>query len=223
MRLKNIYNINSIIIVVTLYLVSSCASNEKILSKIEKKKYSVQEKFRSFKVSCTPNQDFSDFYNHEKVYNVQANIEEVWNAYTHLSAKEMWSGPLNKFKEAYSKNDTSAYLKKEGKLLSPNEGNVYELKLKIIRFLKIPVNFEITKISQENKLIEFTYGAENKSKGRQTLIFVDNDSITQIIHQSFFYSGNKFRDKKLYPKYHEKCLNEFHENLKSHILSTTDN
>ena len=89
--------------------------------------------------------------------------------------------------------------------------------------MKIPVNFEITKISQENKLIEFTYGAENKSKGRQTLIFVDNDSITQIIHQSFFYSGNKFRDKKLYPKYHEKCLNEFHENLKSHILSTTDN
>lgn len=204
-------------------LVSSCASNERIFNKIEKKKFTVKEKFRNFSVSCTPNQDFTNFYSHKKIYDVDAEINEVWEAYTQLSAKEMWAGPLNKFKEAYSKTDTSAFLRKDITTPSPQVGTVYELKLKIIRFLKIPVNFEITKISQENKIIEFTYGAENKSKGRQTLTFIDNDSSTHIVHQSYFYSGNKFRDKKLYPKYHEKCLNEFHNNLKSHILSTADN
>jgi hypothetical protein len=221
MRLKKNCIFYSIIIIGTLSLVSSCASNEKILSKIEKRKYSVKEKFRNFSVSCLPSQDFSNFYHHEKVYNVNADINKVWEAYTHISAKEMWSGPLNKFKEAYSQKDTSAYIRKDAFVPSPEVGTIYELKLKIIRFLKIPVNFEITKISQENKIIEFTYGAENKSKGMQTLTFLEIDSTTRIVHQSYFYSGNKFRDKKLYPKYHEKCLNEFHDNLKSHILSTS--
>lgn len=218
---KNFYISCFILNVLIVFLISSCASNEKILRKIEKRKYSVKEKFRNFSVSCLPNQDFSNFYHHEKIYDIDANINEVWNAYTQLSAKEMWSGPLNKFKEGYSKLDTNAFLRKDIITPIPQEGTVYELKLKIIRFLKIPVNFEITKISQENKLIEFTYGAENKSKGKQTLMFIDNDSITKIVHQSYFYSGNNFRDKKLYPKYHEKCLNEFHDNLKNHILNTS--
>ena len=96
------------------------------------------------------------------------------------------------------------------------------MKLKIIRFLKIPVNFEITQLSKEHKIIEFTYGANNKSKGRQTLNFIEMDNYTLIVHQSYFKSDSKFRDKRLYPKFHERCLNEFHKNIVSHIGITLE-
>lgn len=198
-------------------LMFSCASEERVFHRLEKKKLEVKEKFRSFKVSCTKNQDFSSFYSHEKTYFINAEFEDVWAAYTLMQPKEMWAGPLNKFKEAYSKTEENGYIVKESVAPTPSEGMVYELKLKIIRFLKIPVNFEVTELSKERKVIEFTYGAQNKSKGKQTLTFVPMDNYTLIVHHSYFKSGNKLRDKRLYPKFHEKCLNEFHNNVVSRI------
>jgi hypothetical protein len=184
---------------------------------LEKKKLEVKEKFRSFKVSCAQNQDFSTFYSHEKTYVINASFDDTWSAYTMLQPKEMWAGPLNKFQEAYSKTEENGYIEKEEVAPTPSEGMVYELKLKIIRFLKIPVNFEVTDLSKERKIIEFTYGANNKSKGKQTLTFVPMDNYTLVVHHSYFKSGSKLRDKRLYPKFHEKCLNEFHNNVVSHI------
>ncbi len=207
----------TITIIISILLINSCASEERIHKRLNKKKLEVKEKFRSFKVSCAKNQDFSTFYSHEKTYYINAPFEDVWAAYTLLQPKEMWAGPLNKFQEAYSKTGKSGYIKKEEIAPTPSEGMVYELKLKIIRFLKIPVNFEVTELSKEKKVIEFTYGANNKSKGKQTLTFVPMDNYTLVVHHSYFKSGNKLRDKRLYPKFHEKCLNEFHNNVVSHI------
>jgi hypothetical protein len=181
------------------------------------KKLEVKEKFRNFKVSCAENQDFSSFYSHEMKYYINATFDEVWEAYTQLRPDEMWAGPVTRFNEAYSKPEQSGYIKREKMVPTPSIGMVYELKLKIIRFLKIPVNFEITNLSKNDKVIEFTYGAENKSKGRQTLLFIPLDNYTLIIHQSYFKSSSKIRDKRIYPKFHEKCLNEFHKNVVSHI------
>lgn len=209
--------LNIIYLVIVLAILNSCASDERLFRRYEKKKLEVKEKFRSFKVSCAQNQDFSTFYTHEKTYYINSPFEDVWSAYTLLQPKEMWAGPLNKFKEAYSKTDQNGYIVKEEMAPVPSEGMVYELKLKIIRFLKIPVNFEVTELSKENRIIEFTYGANNKSKGKQTLSFIPMDNYTLIVHHSYFKSGNKIRDKRLYPKFHEKCLNEFHNNVVSHI------
>lgn len=213
--MKKLFTYFYLVLAVT--MIHSCASEERLFNRLEKKKLEVKEKFRSFKVSCAANQDFSAFYSHEKTYFINAKFEDVWDAYTLLQPKEMWAGPLNKFKEAYSKSEGNGYVVKEDIVPAPAEGTVYELKLKIIRFLKIPVNFEVTTLSKEKKIIEFTYGANNKSKGKQTLTFVPMDNYTLIVHHSYFKSGNKLRDKKLYPKFHEKCLNEFHNNIVSHI------
>jgi hypothetical protein len=207
----------NIIIIAGVFTLPSCASEERVVHRIDKKKLEVKEKFRSFKVSCDQYQDFTSFYSHEKTYYINAPFEDVWNGYTNLQPKEMWAGPLNKFKEAYSKSEGNGYIVKEDKVPVPAVGTVYELKLKIIQFLKIPVNFEVTQISKENKVIEFTYGANNKSKGKQTLTFVPMDNYTLVLHQSYFKSGSKMRDQRLYPKFHEKCLNEFHNNIVSHI------
>jgi len=192
---------------------SSCASEEKIMVKMHEKKMEVAHQFRSFKTSLSESDNLATFYKHEKTYFMPGSIEDVWSLYCELGPKNMWSGPKNKFKSAYSKSSNTGYYKKEDSIPSATEGMVYELKLKILKVIKVPVTFEITKMSDESKVIEFTYGLENKSHGKQVLQFESKEEGTMITHTSFFKSGNKVRDKRLYPFFHEKCIDEFHENM----------
>lgn len=204
----------SYILLITLssYLIG-CASQEKITYRIEEKKQKASEKLRSFKTSLTESDNLSNYFKHEKTFVLPGSLEEVWNLYSHLGPRNMWSGPKNKFKMAYSFNDQTGFYKKEDNIPGPSEGMVYELKLKILKFFKVPVTFQITKLSEETKVIEFTYGLENKSHGKQILHFTAVENGTQVTHTSYFKSGNKLRDKKLYPFFHEKCIDEFHENM----------
>jgi len=90
---------------------------------------------------------------------------------------------------------------------------IFQLNLRCGGILNIPVEFEITRIDEQNKTVEFSYGADNKSKGRQVLRFVDNGSETLVMHYSYFKSDSKARDKFLYPFFHEKCMDEFHQGM----------
>ncbi len=206
-----------IYLILSFTLLQSCASEEKVMHRLEKKKLAVKEKFRSFKISCTKNQDFSSFYSQSLTYKVEASFEETWAAYTELQPKELWAGPLTKYKEGYSKIDETGYVRKETNAPCPDLGSIYEIKLRVIPLVKFPINFEITQLSKVNKIMEFTYGGKSPSKGKQTLTFVPKDGYTLIIHDSYFKSGKKLRDQKLYPFFHEKYLNEFHQNVASRL------
>lgn len=194
-------------------LLTNCASEEKIMVRIQEKKLKVAEKFRSFKTSLSEGDNLTTFYKHEKSFYLPGTLDEVWNLYCHVGPRNMWSGPKNKFKMAYSKSGDVGFFKKEDSIPGPSEGMVYELKLKVLKLIKVPVSFEITRLSEDSKIIEFTYGLENKSHGKQILEFEASEEGTNITHTSYFKSGNTIRDKKLYPFFHEKCIDEFHENM----------
>lgn len=196
----------------SLYLVG-CASEERIAYRIAEKKQKVSEQLRSFKTSLSESDNLTGFYKHEKTFLIPGKLEDVWNLYCELGPRNMWSGPKSKFKMAYSIPDETGFYKREKNIPGPSEGMVYELKLKVFKFFKVPVTFEITKVSDESKVIEFTYGLENKSHGKQILHFKAVKEGTSVTHTSFFKSGNKIRDKKLYPFFHEKYINEFHLNM----------
>lgn len=197
----------------TIFMVSSCASEEKIFAKVQEKKTEVAHKFRSFKTSLSESDDLAGFFKHEKTFLIPGSLKDVWSLYCRLGPKNMWSGPKNKFKMAYSKSEDAGYFKKEDSIPGPSEGMVYELKLKVLKIIKVPVTFEITRLSDDTKVIEFTYGMENKSHGKQILQFEATEGGTNVTHTSYFKSGNKVRDKRLYPFFHEKCIDEFHENM----------
>lgn len=200
-----------------LVLFSNCASEERISQRIQDKKLKVSEKLRDFKTSLSANDNLSGYFLHQKSYHLTADIKDVWEAYSILGPKNMWSGPKNKFKMAYSREKSVGFYKNESDIPGPSEGMIYELKLKILKLIKIPVSFEITKFSDEEKIIEFTYGMENKSHGKQILVFNADNEGTMITHTSYIKSGKKIRDKKLYPYFHEKCIDEFHENMSEYI------
>ena len=62
-----------------------------------------------------------------------------------------------------------------------------------------------------------TYGLDNATHGRQRIYFLKDENRTMILHISNFKSDNKFRDKHLYPKFHEKFIDEFHNNIKQNF------
>jgi hypothetical protein len=196
-----------------------CASEERITYRIEEKKLEASEKLRSFKCSLSESDNLTGFYKHEKTFVIPEALDAVWSFYCQLGPRSMWSGPKNKFKMAYSIPTKTGFYKKEEDIPGPSEGMVYELRLKVLKFFKIPVTFEITKVSEENKVIEFTYGLENKSHGKQILEFSEIENGTSVKHTSYFKSGNQLRDKKFYPFFHEKCIDEFHKNMTKRLIN----
>ncbi|CAG5078530.1 hypothetical protein [Parvicella tangerina] len=207
------------IILLAAILLSGCVSEERITTKMQEKKQKAAEKLRSFKTSLSSGDNLATFYKHEKTFYLPGNIEEVWELYCQVGPQNMWSGPKNKFKNAYSIPTKTGFYKKEKNIPGPSEGMVYELKLKVLKFLRVPVTFEITKLSDQTKIIEFTYGLENKSHGKQILEFSSVNGGTCVKHTSYFKSGNKFRDRRLYPFFHEKCIDEFHETMTKFLIN----
>lgn len=141
-------------------------------------------------------------------------MKHVYN----VKPNESWKGPLNTFKHSYSKSKDVLYEANSSRLPAIELGMVYELNLRIANLLNVGVAFQMTELNTDTKTIEFTYGKNNKSHGRQRIIFKEEGGKTFIIHYSNFKSESKFRDKHLYPKFHEQCTDEFHANMKELIL-----
>lgn len=174
-------------------------------------------RLKKFRRSVKKGTDLSKFSYHQKLYVIDAPIDSVWNMYTSVKPKEAWAGPLNTFKHAYSPSKDSLYLSTDSILPSLEHDMVYELNLRVAGILNVGVAFQITDIDPINKVIEFTYGEDNASHGRQRIMFSEDGDSTYIIHYSNFKSTSKFRDKFLYPTFHERCMDEFHGNLKGMI------
>ncbi len=181
------------------------------------------KRLRKFTPSVKKGDDLTSFSYHQKSYVVESDIETVWNTYINVRPNEAWKGPLNTFKQSYSKTNNLLFDSKSTELPPIELGMVYELDLRIANLLDVGVAFQITEINEAEKIIEFTYGKDNKSHGRQRIIFKKEGKKTFIIHYSNFKSESKFRDKYLYPKFHEKCMDEFHANLHELIALKTKN
>lgn len=194
-------------------LLSSCASEERIAYRVQTKKEKASKKLHNFKPSVDDVVDLGKFYEHQKQFVLDGNIEDVWEIFCHTDPRILWHGPKSRFRMAYSLLSETGFYRKESFIPCLNLGMIYNLRLKVLAFYKIPVTFEITKLSHEKKIIEFTYGEDNRSHGKQTLFFESIESGTRITHTSHYFSGNKIRDKKLYPFFHEKYIDEFHENM----------
>jgi hypothetical protein len=176
-------------------------------------------RLKKFRRSIRKGDDLSKFSYHQKLFVINAPIDSVWKMYTSVSPTEAWSGPLNTFKQAYSHANDSIYLASDSILPAIEQEMVYELNLRVAGMLNVSVAFQITTIDSVQKVIEFTYGKDNASHGRQRIVFRSEGETTYIIHYSNFKSKSKFRDKVLYPKFHELCIDEFHENLRGMIES----
>jgi hypothetical protein len=163
--------------------------------------------------------DESGFCINEKTFYLNTRLFAVWNCYRHVNFVRAWNGKSVSFGLLIVKSSNSVIYAKNTVLPEADTGQVYFLDLRLLKgLLNIPVAFEITKIDEGLKIIEFSYIDGNKSEGKQTIRFFDNgDGRTRIVHKSYFRSNSSFRDKILYPLFHKKFIREFHENMKEYL------
>ncbi len=143
-------------------------------------------------------------------------LSTVWEGYSHVNSIKMWNGKSVSFGALLSKSSNLVVY--AGNLSSPeiDTGQVYFLNLRLMKgLINVPVAFEITNIDQSLKILEFSYIDGNKSKGKQTIQFFDNnDGSTRIVHISYFKSGSHLRDNLFYPWFHKKFIKEFHGSMR---------
>ena len=97
---------------------------------------------------------------------------------------------------------------------TPELHQIYFINLRIMRLFNVAAALMTTKIDNDENFMEFTYIKGNKSAGKQTVRLVETgDGATQIIHETFYTSGSKFRDKKLYPRFHQIAITDLHEKI----------
>ena len=174
--------------------------------------------FQALETSCYGTSDTSQFNTHIRNYRLNAGVEDAWAQYASVSPKEAWTGRMVHFDFLFSRFANRIIYEDEAR--DPMaEGNIIYVKLRLLNGIKnLSVAFEITGMDPVNKVIRFCYLKDGKSKGSQEIRFAAlSDSTTLITHETHYHSDSKFRDRKLYPRFHERLVGEFHNNLRTRI------
>ncbi|MDC1202528.1 hypothetical protein N8004_00965 [Salibacteraceae bacterium] len=88
-------------------------------------------------------------------------------------------------------------------------------------FYHLAAAIEITDIIAKNATIELSYVESGINEGKQWITMSEGkNGYVDIIHTSIIRSDSKFRDKYLYPYFHNKLINAFHRNMERQIVQT---
>jgi hypothetical protein len=151
----------------------------------------------------------------EKAYYLKGKLQDIWRGYVSTNPSKSWEGGRVSFGLLLQKTPNHIYYRHDA-IKGADTGQVYFLNLKLMMGLvKVPVAFEIITIDEKEKVIEFSYMDDNKSKGVQRIKYTDDaNGKIKILHTSYFKSNSRFRDKFMYPFFHKRIINSFHRNMK---------
>jgi hypothetical protein len=178
--------------------------------------------FSSIHASCNKDINESDFNINEKIFYLKYSLSKVWECYSLGNPLKTWNGPCIGLGLLITKCSKSAKYAKSSTFPEIDTGQVYFLNVRLMKGLfNIPVAFEVINIDRIKKVLEISYLANSKSRGKQTIQFFDNgDGRTRIVHRSYFKSKSWLRDDLFYPGFHNKFIKEFHRNMKDFIANS---
>jgi hypothetical protein len=185
-----------------------------------KDKVKTADDFQQIATSCYSPDDSLRYETNLKTYIVKARISNVWDKYMNISPRKAWSGNKVNFGFLFSK-PSNKFIYPENADDPIREGSVVFVNLRLLRGLKnLGVGFEITRLDADNKTICFCYLKDGVSNGTQEIQFTElANGDTQISHLTHYRSRSAFRDKELYPRFHEKFVGEFHQNVLRQIVT----
>jgi hypothetical protein len=171
--------------------------------------------FQELSPACYDASQAPSYSWHVKSYRIDKNIEEVWQGYKNADPSFAWGGRMVRFGFLYSAASDSLYYPGD-KYGGAEEGQIVFINLKIGGGMRnLGVAFRINEINEENKIIRFCYMKHGKSEGTQTLRFeAAGENTTLVYHETQYRSGSRFRDRRIYPKFHTDAIGEFHKNVK---------
>ena len=174
-----------------------------------------------FHPSCSNKPDFPELNRMENSYLIMESADIVWDTYNSANLTDAWNGKMISFGLLCSKWSEYIVYRNSTDFCGIDTGQVFFINLRIFRgIFNLPVGLQVIEIDNQNMTIAFSYLEGGKSVGTQTIKLTGtSEGYTEITHTSAFKSDSPFRDKRLYPYYHTKVLNEFHRNIARDISS----
>lgn len=174
--------------------------------------------FSDLNSSCYSEQD-SNRYSFQKTSHViKEKIYKVWSKLKCLKPKDEYSGKMVSFGFLYSKR-LNKVLYSDDDFMEIEEGQILFLNLKLLGGVKnLGVALEVTKVDDANNTIQFCYVDHGMTEGTQQVKLIENkDGDTVISQESRYRNHSKFREKRLYPFFHQKAVSELQANLRKYI------
>jgi hypothetical protein len=192
----------------------------KVREYIVLRSYDEMEDFSAIHASWGKLTNEKDFNVIEETFYVKKELPVVWECYRNADPLEIWNGRSFRFALMICKCTESIIYGTSINVPDLDTGQIYFLNLRLIKGLvNVPVAFEITNIDNVNRIMEFSYIDNNKSLGKQTLLFSDmGNGKTRIVHLTYFKSKSWLRDELFYPYFHYKFIEEFHRNMR-HLIN----
>jgi hypothetical protein len=187
---------------------------------VQKENVKTATDFQYMATSCYQPGDSARYQINLRTLLVKAPIGKVWEKYVSITPKEAWSGRTTNFAFLFSKPENQFFY--PGNADEPlRVGSIIFVNLRLLKGIKnLGVGFEITRLDEVSKTICFCYLKDGASNGSQEIQFTEMaNGDTKISHLTHYRSRSVFRDKRLYPFFHDKFVNEFHQNIIRHIAS----
>ena len=168
-----------------------------------------------FEASCQSFNDCEGYYYVDRKYELDYSPEQIFSTLCEATPQELWEGKAA-FQLSYvPENDQLFTLLDDAPMVQ--EDMIIALNLKVLGLTSIPVVFKVLTVDHEENHLEFSYVQENKNHGIQSVRIYKTETGSVVHHESRYFSGKKFRDKKLYPWIHHKLTDGFYENLETLI------
>jgi hypothetical protein len=163
--------------------------------------------------------DLSRLYFHHGTYTVGASVQQTWSTCVNTSPAALWKGKMLGLSCVYSPCADSLLYACDGLYSQLELNQIYFINLRIMRLFNVAAALMTTRMDSNERLIEFTYIKGNKSIGRQTIRLLEvGDGETMIVHDTFYKSGSRFRDKRLYPRFHQVSITDLHRNIEAYSV-----
>lgn len=174
--------------------------------------------FSDLRPSCYSDQDSNRYSFQKSSHIIKEKIHKVWSKLKSLKPRDEYSSNMVSFGFLYSKKLNKVFYSDDD-FKEIEEGEIIFLNLKLLGGVKnLGVALEVTKVDEANKVIQFCYLDNGMSEGTQQVKLVENKEGNTVISQETRYRNHsKFREKRLYPIFHQKAVNELQTNLKKLI------
>lgn len=158
---------------------------------------------------------------HEDSFHVPVPREEVWNHYLTADPNLAWNGKIINFALMLSKSD-GKIMYRHDQYSGAKVGQVFYLNLSILGLLHIGVAHQIIGIDHDSYFFELSYVEGSESRGKQRISFhATSIESTKIVHTTHYRSDSSFRDRYVYPYFHDKAIHEYHENMERSLIKGT--
>ncbi len=169
--------------------------------------------------SVEPESSTNGFRSWDNEYIVKKELKKVWQHYVHSNPSESWNGKKVTFGLLFSKNEKRIVYKGDS-INEMEPGQIVYLNLKLLKGIKnLATAFELTRIDQNNRIIEFSYLKGNSSEGKQRIQFFETpNGNTRILHTTYYKCHDIFKNYLFYSFFHTRATNEYHRNMKKIIM-----